>query len=108
LPLWGVLAFVSGKTWLSPSPEAAPPAFAAPVTMDDVHVHLPAQDAQPPTSSHLQLMVQDSRKLAGLLGLSAQNIHLYLLPSRQGADQILCDGELETANSRCIGVQQHD
>jgi hypothetical protein len=53
-------------------------------------------------------MVQDSRKLAGLLGLSAQNIHLYLLPSRQGADQILCDGELETASSRCIGVQQHD
>jgi DNA-binding winged helix-turn-helix (wHTH) protein len=108
LPLWGVLAFLSGKTWLAPSPEAAPPAFAAPVTVDEVRVHLSAQDVQPPATSHLQLMVQDSRKLAGLLGLSAQNIHLYLLPSRQGADQILCDGELETASSRCIGVQQHD
>ncbi|RON24651.1 hypothetical protein BK660_02985 [Pseudomonas brassicacearum] len=108
LPLWGVLAFLSGKTWLAPSPEAAPPAFAAPVTMDDVRVHLTAQDVQPPAPSHLQLMVQNSRKLAGLLGISVQNIHLYLLPSRRGADQILCDGELETASSRCIGVQQHD
>jgi len=108
LPLWGVLAFLSGKTWLAPSPEAPQPAFAAPVTMDDVRVHLSAQDVQPSARSHLQLMVQNSRKLAGLLGLSAQNIHLYLLPSRRGADQILCDGELETASSRCIGVQQHD
>jgi DNA-binding winged helix-turn-helix (wHTH) protein len=108
LPLWGVLAFLLGKIWLAPSPEAVPPAFDAPVTMDDVHVHLSSQEAQPPEAIHLKQMVQHSRKLAEHLGISAQNIHLYLLPSRRGADQILCDGELETASSRCIGVQQHD
>jgi len=73
-----------------------------------VHVHLSAQDVHPPATSHLQLMVQNSRELAGHLGIPAQNMHLYLLPSRRGADQILCDGELETVSSRCIGVQQYD
>ncbi|MGW8461549.1 winged helix-turn-helix domain-containing protein [Pseudomonas sp. CLCA07] len=108
LPLWGVLAFLLGKIWLAPTLEVVPPAFDAPVTVDDVHVHLSAQEARPPEASNLKLMVQHSRKLAEHLGISAQNIHLYLLPSRRGADQILCDGELETASSRCIGVQQHD
>jgi DNA-binding winged helix-turn-helix (wHTH) protein len=108
LSLWGVLAFVSGRTWLTPSLEVAPPAFAAPVTMDDVRIHLSAQDVHPPATSHLQLMVRNSRELAGHLGIPAQNMHLYLLPSRRGADQILCDGVLETASSRCIGVQQND
>ena len=108
LSVWGVLAFLSGRAWLAPSPEVASPAFAAPVTMDDVHVHFPAQDVQGPATSHLQLMVRNSRELAGHLGIPAQNIHLYLLPSRRGADQIICDGELETPGSRCIGVQQND
>ena len=108
LSLWGVLAFLSGRIWLGPSPEVAPPAFAAPVTIDDVHVHLSAQDVHPPATSHLHLLVQNSRELAGHLGIPAQNMHLYLLPSRRGADQILCDGELETVSSRCIGVQQYD
>jgi DNA-binding winged helix-turn-helix (wHTH) protein len=108
LPVWGVLAFLCGKIWLTPSPEVAPPAFAAPVTMEDVRVHLSTQEVQTPTTSHLQLMVRNSRALAGHLGIPVQNMHLYLLPSRRGADQILCDGELETASSRCIGVQQND
>ncbi|PWK39638.1 transcriptional regulator [Pseudomonas sp. OV226] len=108
LPVWGACAFVLGRIWLAPPLEVEPPAFAAPVTMDDVLVHLPTQDVQPPVAPHLQLMVENSRKLAGILGLSTQNMHLYLLPSRRGADQILCDGALETASSRCIGVQQHD
>ncbi|EJM13964.1 DNA-binding protein with winged-HTH domain [Pseudomonas sp. GM21] len=108
LPLWGVLAFLVGRSWLAPTLEVVPPAFEAPVMMDDVHVHLSAQEPQPAEAPHLKLMVQHSRKLAEHLGISEQNIHLYLLPSRRGADQILCDGELETASSRCIGVQQHD
>ncbi|WP_223520333.1 transcriptional regulator [Pseudomonas sp. GL-B-19] len=108
LPLWGVLAFLLGKIWLAPTLEVVPPAFDAPVMMEDVHVHLSTLEPQPPEALHLKLMVQHSRKLAEHLGISAQNIHLYLLPSRRGADQILCDGELETASSRCIGVQQHD
>ena len=108
LPIWGVLAFLVGRIWLAPTLEVVPPAFETPVTMDDVQVHLSTQEAQPPEASHLKQMVQHSRKLAEHLGISAQNIHLYLLPSRRGADQILCDGELETASSRCIGVQQHD
>jgi DNA-binding winged helix-turn-helix (wHTH) protein len=108
LSVWGVLAFLSGRIWLAPSPEVAPPAFAAAVTIDEVRVHASAQDIHSPATSHLQLMVQNSRELAGHLGIPAQNMHLYLLPSRRGADQILCDGELETASSRCIGVQQYD
>lgn len=108
LPLCGACAFVLASIWPTPSLEVEPPAFAASVTIDEVQVHLPIQDIHPPVAAHLQLMVQKSRKLAGFLGLSAQNIHLYLLPSRRGADQILCDGALESASSRCIGVQQHD
>jgi hypothetical protein len=76
--------------------------------MEDVRVHLSTQEVQTPTTSHLQLMVRNSRALAGHLGIPVQNMHLYLLPSRRGADQILCDGELDTASSRCIGVQQND
>ncbi|MNR42146.1 hypothetical protein D3C85_1606280 [compost metagenome] len=78
------------------------------MTVEDVHVHRSTQDVQILPAPHLQRMVEHSRKLAELLDLSAQNIHLYLLPSRRGADQILCDGELENADSRCIGVKQND
>ncbi|MNO84883.1 hypothetical protein D3C76_762370 [compost metagenome] len=85
-----------------------PPAFAAPVTINDVHVHLPVPDVHPLAAPYLQPMVLRSRELAGLLGISADNLHLYLLPVNRGADQILCDGELETVSSRCVGVQQHD
>ncbi|MDN4543902.1 MULTISPECIES: transcriptional regulator [unclassified Pseudomonas] len=108
LPVWGALAFLLGTQGWGLPDDAPPPEFTAPVTVEDVHVHRSAQDAQTLTAPHLQRMVGHSRKLAGLLELSAQNIHLYLLPSRRGADQILCDGELESTVSRCIGVQQHD
>ncbi|WP_095060428.1 MULTISPECIES: transcriptional regulator [unclassified Pseudomonas] len=108
LPVWGALAFLLGNLGWGLSVDAPAPEFTAPVTMGDVHVHRSAQDVQILAAPHLQRMVEHSRKLAELLDLSAQNIHLYLLPSRRGADQILCDGELENADSRCIGVKQND
>jgi DNA-binding winged helix-turn-helix (wHTH) protein len=108
LPVWGALAFLLGNLGWGLSVDAPPPEFTAPVTVEDVHVHRSTQDVQILPAPHLQRMVEHSRKLAELLDLSAQNIHLYLLPSRRGADQILCDGELENADSRCIGVKQND
>lgn len=108
LPLWGALAFLLGRNVLVVTPEVIPQVFAAPVMMNEVHVHLPVQDLQTMTSSYLQPMVVHSQKLAKLEGLSLDNLHLYLLPARRGLDQILCDGELETLSNRCIGVQQHD
>ncbi|KQN49088.1 hypothetical protein ASE98_25260 [Pseudomonas sp. Leaf48] len=108
LPLWAIGAFMLGKIWLAPSQAVVLPTFNAPVTIDDVQVHLPAQEVPPLEAAELEPMVRHSRKLAGLLGVATQNLHLYLLPSRRGADQILCDGEMEASSSRCIGVQQHD
>jgi len=108
LPVWGALAFLLGKFWMTPTAGAVPPMFAAPVTMSEVHVHPPTSDAQPIVPLLLQPMVLRSRRLAGLLGMSSNNLHLYLLPGSRGADQIICDGELETASNRCVGVQQHD
>lgn len=105
LPLWGALAFLMGKFWMSPTSDVLPPMFAAPETINEVHVHPPVLDAKTIGPSLLQPLVLRSRRLAELLGMSPNNLHLYLLPGRQGADQILCDGELETASSRCIGVQ---
>lgn len=108
LPVWGLLAFFLGKLWMTPSTDIPPPAFAAPVTLDEVQVHLPAAVVRSLTPAQLQPMVQRSRKLAGLLGLASTQLHLYLLPTRSAADQILCEGAMESASSRCIGVQQHD
>lgn len=108
LPIWGVLAFFAGKVWMTPSSDVTTPAFSAPITVDEVNVHLPVSDGQSIAPPQLQLMVERSRKLAGLLGLASTDLHLYLLPTRHGADQILCDRALEKANSRCVGVQQHD
>lgn len=108
LLLWGALAFLLGRIGLPASPEVIPPTFATPVTISEVQVHLSARDIQPMAPSFLQPLVLRSRKLAELEGLSLDNLHLYLLPARRGADQILCEGELEKVGSRCIGVQQHD
>ncbi|MGJ7515047.1 winged helix-turn-helix domain-containing protein [Pseudomonas baetica] len=108
LPLWGSLAFLLGKFWMPPTSDVSIPMFAAPVTMNDVQVHPLLADSQTLVPSLLQPKVVNSQKLAARLGMSSDDLHLYLMPGRRGADQILCEGELEAAGSRCIGVQQHD
>ncbi|HEF4760927.1 TPA: winged helix-turn-helix domain-containing protein [Pseudomonas putida] len=108
LPLWGSLAFLLGKFWMPPTSDVSIPMFASPLTMNDVQVHPLLADPQPQVPSLLQPKVVKSQKLAALLGMTSDDLHLYLLPGRRGADQILCEGELEALGSRCIGVQQHD
>jgi hypothetical protein len=77
------------------------------VRIGDVHVHAPLTGVEALTQSQWQVITQRNRTLATWIGLSVENLHLYLIPARQMVDQILCDGELEKATSRCIGLQ-HD
>ena len=106
LPLWGGGAFFMGQAWWMPVDVAALD-YAAPVVIGDVHVHPRLTGIDVLSQSQLHGIVERNRTLAAKIGLSAENLHLYLISSRQMVNQILCDGELEKAASRCVGVQ-HD
>lgn len=110
LPLWGALAFGLGAAW--PEGAAPPverphlPAFAAPQRLAGLRVHLPRAEPHAVTASGLELLAQRGQQVAKLLGIDDERARLYLLPSRHGEHLILCDGELETLDTRCFGVQQ--
>lgn len=107
LILWSVLEFLFGKMYWISVPDISPQVFTAPVKVGDVHVHLPVPDANPLSEQSMQAFVVRSRRVAENFGFSMENIHLYVLPFRQRGNQILCEGEIEKADTRCIGVQ-HD
>ncbi|VVP54793.1 transcriptional regulator [Pseudomonas fluorescens] len=106
LPLWGCGAFFLAQAWWAPV-EIVGLEYAAPVVIGDVHVHPPLSGMDALPQSQRDVIIQRNRTLATWIGLSRENMHLYLIPARQMVDQILCDGELEKATSRCVGVQ-HD
>ncbi|QYX47742.1 winged helix-turn-helix domain-containing protein [Pseudomonas tussilaginis] len=108
LLLWGALTFLLGRAWQAPPLDAPLIGFSAPVTMNNVNVYLPADKWKQLPTSYLQATVLRSQKLAEIMGIPVGEVHLYLLTSGRESNQILCDGKLEAANSRCIGVQLYD
>jgi DNA-binding winged helix-turn-helix (wHTH) protein len=102
---WGLLAFLSGAIGLIPSGDSIQLDFAAASPIGGVQVYRSTSDLNPQPASSFQSLIPRSQKIAVLLGISFDKLHLYLLPAGEGADQIFCDGELQSPQSRCIGVQ---
>ena len=102
---WGLLAFMLGAIGLIPGSGSAQLDFAAPSTISGVQVYRSTSDLNPQTTSSFQSLIPRSQKIAVLLGISFDRLHLYLLPASGGVGQIFCDGELQSPQSRCIGVQ---
>ncbi|VVP54754.1 winged helix-turn-helix domain-containing protein [Pseudomonas fluorescens] len=105
LLVWGLLAFLLGVIGLVPTNDSLRLDFSAPSTIGGIQVYSSTSDMNPQTGSALQTLILRSQKIAMLLGISSDKVHVYLLPARRGADQIFCDGDLQSPQSRCIGVQ---
>ncbi|MNZ76889.1 hypothetical protein D3C78_954110 [compost metagenome] len=108
LILWGIASFFLGVFLQTPLLNADLPVFAPPVTIEGMRVHVPVEGFNSLAAPQLQSLAQRSQQLAQLLGISSSSANLYLIPVYHREHAILCEGELELARSRCVGVQLND
>jgi DNA-binding winged helix-turn-helix (wHTH) protein len=100
-------SFLLGRAWPVSSPADDTLALVSTVTVQGLPVHKLAHGAEM-SAAELQSLHQQSQQLARVLGIVQEQTNLYLLPNHRNGQGILCDGLLEQAQSRCVGVQKHD
>ncbi|WP_095146391.1 transcriptional regulator [Pseudomonas sp. Irchel s3b6] len=108
LILWGIASFFLGVVLQTPMLNTDLPVFAPPVTIEGMRVHVPVEGLSSLSASQLKTLAQRSQQLAQLLDIASSSANLYLIPVYHREHAILCDGELELARSRCVGVQLND
>lgn len=108
LILWGITSFFLGSVLQTSMLNTDLPKFAPSVMIEGMRVHVPVDGLSSLAAPRLTKLAQRSQELVQLLGISSNSANLYLIRVHQREQAILCEGALELARSRCVGVQLHD